>query len=212
MTNVNLKALAMATTLAGTLSLASAQSMEHTARIPAASDMSSILFQSAKIVTVPVTYLTTDDARYCRQAALREPGGSMYCGAGKPKESVRAYELTYSYTGQPLASDEYGNKQSMFRIYFPVDELSPADQALLNQKHGRSEVAESFQVTATRELQPRVVIDATNSALCSGTYVDGTWARTNDKCHEDVRLKTATVASDYVTVRVERVQTKASAE
>ena len=69
----------------------------HTAVIPAGSDLASIRLQGVKAVTIPTRTRSTTETRYCEQAALRDPGGSMYCPFVEPEGFTRAYQVTYSY-------------------------------------------------------------------------------------------------------------------
>jgi hypothetical protein len=62
--------------------------------------------------------------------------------------------VTYSYTGQPMASDEYGNRHFTFQVYFRPDEMPPAVQKLLaGSKPKRSELAAYFAVS--NDLDPK---------------------------------------------------------
>jgi hypothetical protein len=172
--------------------------------IPAGSDLESIRLQGVKTVTIPTRARSTTEARYCEQAALREPGGSMYCPFVEPEGFTRAYRVTYSYEGPPLGSDEYGDRHFTFSVYFRPEELGPAEQeALSRRKGGRAEAAELFTLTTSRESETRRVIDENHSTFCEGTYLDGAWAQTNPTCKDNVKFKTITAPSDYITVRVD---------
>ena len=176
----------------------------HVVVIPAGSDLESIRLQGVKTVTIPTRARSTTEARYCEEAALREPGGSMYCPFVEPEGFTRAYRVTYSYEGPPLGSDEYGDRHFTFSVYFRPEELGPAEQeALSRRKGGRAEAAELFTLTTSRESETRRVIDENHSTFCEGTYLDGAWAQTNPTCKDNVMFKTITAPSDYVTVRVD---------
>jgi hypothetical protein len=176
----------------------------HVVVIPAGSDLESIRLQGVKTVTIPTRARSTTEARYCEQAALREPGGSMYCPFVEPEGFTRAYRVTYSYEGPPLGSDEYGDRHFTFSVYFRPEELGPAEQeALSRRKGGRAEAAELFTLTTSRESETRRVIDENHSTFCEGTYLDGAWAQTNPTCKDNVKFKTITAPSDYITVRVD---------
>jgi len=71
----------------------------HVVVIPAGSDLASIRFQGVKGVTIPTRTRSTTQERYCDEAALREPGGSMYCPLVQPEAFTRAYQVTYSALG-----------------------------------------------------------------------------------------------------------------
>ena len=110
------------------------QPFTHLAQIPADSDKSTIKFQSAKIVHVPTRITYTMNYRYCEELSFRDPGGSMYCPYTQTSESVTAYELTYSYIGQPLTSDGYADRNFTFQVYFRPDELPPQVRWDLTEK------------------------------------------------------------------------------
>jgi hypothetical protein len=176
----------------------------HVAVIPVGSDLPSIRLQGVKSVTIPTRTRSTTEARYCEQAALRDPGGSMYWPFVEPEGFTRAYQVTYSYEGPPLASDEYGDRHFTFSVYFRPEELGSAEQEVLSRrKGGPAEAAELFTLMTSRGSETRRVIDEDNSTFCQGTYVDGAWAQTNPTCKANVKFKTITAPSDYVTVRVD---------
>ena len=178
----------------------------HAVVIPTGSDLASIRFQGVKAVTIPTRTRSTTEARYCEEAASREPGGSMYCPLVQLEGFTRAYQVTYSFEGPPLGSDEYGDRHFTFRVYFRPEELGPAGRAvLLRRKGGRAEAAELFTSTTSRQPDTRRVIDEDNSTFCEGTYVDGLWVQTNPRCENNIKFKTITAPSDYITVKVDPV-------
>ena len=122
-------------------------------------------------------------------------------GKGDP-----SFELTYSYDGQPLASDEHADRHFTFQVYFRSDELTPeVRNALSTGKMNRAEKAAYFKVTARQEPAKRNVIDRAQSKFCDGRYVDGSWIHTDPSCLDDVVYQTVTVPSDYITILVEPV-------
>jgi len=170
------------------------------ARIPAGSNLSSIRFQNVKAVTLTKTGTVTDGR--CPIAERGEPGGSMFC-APSDRTHEQVYQVTYSYEGLPLASDEYGNTHSTFTVYFRPEELTDAEQRLISVgKRGRADTASMFERTTSREVEARVVVDNTNSTMCTRTYVDGTWTQKDPECQDNAIFKTISVPSDYVAVRV----------
>jgi hypothetical protein len=178
----------------------------HTVLIPAGSDLSSIRFQDLKSVTIPTRSRSTTNEDYCREAVFRDSGGSAFCPLTQFEAFVRAYRVTYSYEGPPLASDEYGNRRFTFNVYFRFDELGLPDRAVgAPPKKRRAEAAGLFQLTASRESSAQLVIDEDNSTLCQGPGVDGLWVHANPKCEDRIKYKTVTVPSDYIRVRVEPV-------
>jgi len=176
----------------------------HLASIPAGSDPASIKLEKVKAAKVFTQRKSAMDAGYCYDLQFRDPGGSLYCRYVQEESPTLAYEITYSFTGQPLASDEYGNRNSTFRVYFRPEELSQALRRDLSaSKVKRAELATYFNVTTSRLLARVTVIDGANSSFCDGNYIDGNWTRKDPKCQDKVSVKTVTTASDYIRVRVE---------
>ena len=186
----------------------------HVARIPVGSNLSSIRFEGVKTVLIPTQNKVSIDTRYCAEAAVRDPGGSMYCPAVEPETYVRVYQLTYSYEGQPLASDEFGNTHFTFNVYFRPEEIGPEAQKVLSQRHARPDAAELFELTTSTEWVARVAVDRDNSKFCQGNYADGAWACADSQCKDTVNFKTISVPSEYIAVTVELASTRelASAE
>src|SRR5271165_1159933 len=86
----------------------------HSAYIPAGADLSTIRFEKARLVKVPSRIQYTSDTDYCKELAFRDPGGSIACPYARTEATVPAYEATYSYTGQAMASDEYAGRNFTF--------------------------------------------------------------------------------------------------
>ena len=171
------------------------------ARIPAGSNLASIKFQGVKAVTLANTGAVTDGR--CAIAERGEPGGSMFCAPLAARTHEQVYQVTYSYEGLPLASDEYGNTHSTFSVYFRPEELTGAERRLVSVgKRGRTETASMFEWTTSREVEARVVVDNASPKMCTRTYVDGTWAQKDPECQDNAIFKTISVPSDYVVVRV----------
>jgi hypothetical protein len=176
------------------------QSFTKIAYVPVGADLSSIRFESVKAVKVATKRTLTSD---CAEG-YQEPGGSAYCPSSKDESPVPAYQVTYSFSGPPLASDEYGNTRFTFSVYVRPDDLSPAvRQAISAHKISRADTAGFFKLATSRGLVKQVSIDEQNSTLCAATYVDGLWARTNANCEDKVVYKTVAVPSGYITVRVD---------
>jgi hypothetical protein len=174
----------------------------HVVRIPAGADLSSIRFEQAKLVKVPTRYRSVENARYCEELAFRDPGGSLYCPYATFEGATPAYEITYSYDGPAMASDEFGGKQFTFVAYFRPEDFSAATRKMLEKTAARSDVAAVFHLTSSREPERRVVIDEANSRFCEGNYVDGAWQRKDTQCNEIVKYKAVTSPSEYVTIRI----------
>jgi len=178
----------------------------HLARIPTGADLSSIRFQGVKVVKIPTSSKSTTNAHYCEELAFRDPGGSWYCPHVQFEAPTPAYEVTYSYQGQPLASDEYGNKYFTFSVYFRPEEFGSATRETLSRgKAARSDIAALFNPIISRDAERRAVIDEATSTFCEGTYIDGLWNQTNPQCKDNVKSKTVETLPEYVTVRVDPV-------
>jgi hypothetical protein len=179
------------------------QPFTHVARIPAGFDTGSIRFQTAKMVRIPATLVYTTNPEYCKDLAFRDPGGSMYCPSARTGDTATAYELTFSVTGTPLASDEYGNRNFTFHVYFAPDELAPdVRQAISNGKRSRSDAVGSFKVSTSRELVRQNVVDEAASHFCAGNFMDGAWINSDANCRDQVYYKAIDAPSDYITVRI----------
>jgi len=180
----------------------------HLASIPESSDPSSVRFEGVKMVKVSTESKSTMDAHACEEAARVEPGGSMYCPYTQLQSPAPAYEVTYSYRGQPIPSDEYGSSYFTFSVYFRPDELSP-DVWMRLSKHrlAKADAAGFFDVTTYRDIVQEVVIDEAASTFCSGNFVDGLWTHTDSRCADRINTKTITVPSSYITVKVDPVST-----
>ena len=179
----------------------------HVAYIPADSDVSTIRFEKGKTVEVPVKIRYTTDTSYCAELVLfRDPGGSMECPSRKTESPTAAYEVTYSFRGEELASDEFGLRRFLFQVYFRPDELvSVVRTALSDRKVSRAEKASYFTVRTYREQLQQAVIDDVQSNFCDTTLRDGVWTRTDPNCQERINYKTIATPSDYITVRVDPI-------
>jgi hypothetical protein len=176
----------------------------HLASIPATSDPSTIRFERVKATRVFTEVKSTTDARYCDELRFRDPGGSMYCPYTQKESPEAAYEVTYSYTGEPLASDEYGNRYFRFQVRFRPEELPPALRSAISAgRMKQPELATFFKVTASRLPVRRAVIDDAHSSFCNGNYMDGNWIQSDPHCQDQVGFKTVTMPSACITVRVE---------
>lgn len=182
------------------------QPFTHIALIPADADLGSIRFQGAKAVQIATRIRSSFDSRRCDELANRAPVRSQYCPEVGLEGFTPAYQVTYSFEGQPLASDEYGNRNYTFSVYFQPAEIDPAErEAILGREGSKSSGAESFKVTSTRQLRPQTVIDDAHSTFCEGTYIDGEWVRMNPRCEDVVKVKTVMAPSGYVAMKVEPV-------
>lgn len=202
--------IALAGAIAVTLAPASAKTpFTHEARIPADANVASIRFESAKEVRIApaakaAVANTMEEADYCEAASRRDQNGSMFCAAFEPTAYVTAYAVTYSYEGQPMASDEYAGRRYTFTIYLRPEELTAGEQARLSRggKLGRS-AGEDFEFTVSRPVATRRIVDNANSNVCPGNYVDGNWIPSNSGCSDRLAVKTVTAPAGYLTIDVE---------
>lgn len=178
----------------------------HLARIPAGADPSTIRFEKIRAVSVPTRIKQTSDAGYCSQMAFRDPGGSMYCPETRVDATAPAYEVTYSFAGAWLATEDAGSR-STFTVYFRPDELTPQLRAAVDARKG-SNLPSYFALSTNRERVEREVIDEAASKLCESRLVDGSWTHAAADCQDKVVYTTASVLSGYITVKVD--QTPAS--
>jgi len=149
--------------------------------------------------------------RDCNQP-WAEPGGSMDCQRITEESPVPAYQVTYSYRGRPMVSDEYGNTYFTFSVYFRQDEISPRQREILALgKIRRAALEEFFEVTTSRAPTQQIVIDSANSTLCDGNYLDGNWTRTNPTCEDKIVYQRVASASPYITVRVDPASSRIEA-
>jgi hypothetical protein len=178
------------------------QPFTHVAYIPVASQTSSIRIEGIKFVKVATKRRTVTNERYCNQP-WAEPGGSIYCRPTTDKSPVPAYQVTYSYRSQPMASDEYGNTYFNFSVYFRPDEISPRLRELVaDGKARRAELAEFFDIAISGEHVQEIAIDQSKSTLCDGNYVDGNWVHTNPKCEDNIAYRSVAMPSSYIRVEV----------
>jgi len=182
------------------------QPFSHVARLPLDSDSSTIRFEKVKLVRIPTTITYTMNRQNCEEAVSRDTGGSASCLELETGSPAMAYEVTYSYVGQPLTSDEFGQRNFRFEVYFRPEEL-PSDtrQAVASKRRERGDLAAYFNVSVQRESVPRAVIDQARSRFCDGNFVDGAWVRSDRDCRDEVVTKVAASAPDYLTVRVDSV-------
>ncbi len=179
----------------------------HLVYLPADTDPGTIRFEKGKLVKTATRMEYT--AGSCDEAGVAEPGGSIGCGSARTAGAVPAYEATYSFSAPPLASDEYGGRYFTFQVRFRMDEL-PADmqKALSSGKLSRADLAAYFAVTTSRGAVSAMAIDARGSQFCAGSFVDGAW--TADRgCRDEIRYRTVTMPSGYLTVKVKPVVARA---
>ena len=178
----------------------------HFASIPATAYLSTITFEKVKATNVLTQRKSTIDPGYCDELQFRDPGGSMYCPYTQDMSRAPAYEVTYSFTGQPLASDDYGNRYFTFQVYFRPEELAPTVRKGISAgSMKRPELATYFKIRTSRLPVRATVIDQANSRFCAVHIVDGSWSQDDPKCRNKVSLKTVTMLSDYITVQVDPI-------
>jgi hypothetical protein len=192
-----------------TVTVKDLEPFSHEAFIPAGSDLSSIRLERVKLVKAPTRLRLVNRGSYSEQEeSFRDPGGSTYGPSVIVETTAEVYELNYSYTGQPLASDEYGGRNFTFSIYLRPEELGADVRQKLSKRKITPALAELFNVTASGLPQQRTVIDERNSRFCDGSYLDGGWVRTDRNCKDQIRVKTVAVPADYITVRIGSQLTK----
>ena len=176
---------------------------QHVVRVPAGIDLSTIRFERAKIVKTPTQVYARNNDAWCQALEFRDPGGSMYCPSIQFGGSASAYEVTYSYQGQPMSSDEYGGRYFTFSVYFRPDEFSlQTRETLARGRAARSDIAAIFNMTASQDRERRAVIDEESSTFCEGTYMDGVWKQLNPDCKDKIKSKIVDVLPEYVTIRI----------
>jgi hypothetical protein len=187
------------------------QPFTHVAYIPTGSALSSIRIEGIKLVKVATRRRIVANERYCNQP-WAEPGGSMYCQRISQESPVPAYQVTYSYRGRPMVSDEYGSTYFTLNVYFRPNEISPRLREILALGKIRpATLDEFFEVTTSRAPIQQIVIDSANSTLCDGNYLDGNWTRTNPKCEDKIVYQRVANASPYITVRVDPASSRIEA-
>ena len=180
------------------------QPFTHIAYIPASADLSSLRIERIKATKVATKVRFTTDLRYCQERSAVEPGGSMYCPRTSDESFVPAYQVTYSFRGQPVASDEYGNPNFTFSVYFRPEEISPAlRSAISSGKTKGTFAAEFFRVTTSHDSIRDVVVDRANSTICDGNYRDGNWTHAIPKCEDSWAYQSVATPSMYITVRID---------
>ena len=183
----------------------------HVALIPAESDLTSIRFQSVKLVRIPTKSRSITADSYCQQQAFREPGGSLYCPQTQLEMKVPAYQVTYSYAARPMMSDEYAGTSFTLSVYYRPEELSSVMRQAISQGKGRdSDVAAFFDAKTSRMSEQRTAIDLQNSTFCGGNLIDGIWSRVQSRCTDEIKYKAVTVAANSVAVRIDPSSPKLS--
>jgi len=173
----------------------------HETQIPANADMASIRFARIKSVRVATEVILNEDQDYCREVSGGDPGGSEFCPEVEFAGFVPAYEVTYSYTGPPLSSDEHANKEFTFSVDFRPDELDQKQREELSEGK-RVAAAEWFFLTKSRPINKRAAIDDAVSTFCPGHHVDGNWVHDDPACPDHIRFHVITEPSDFMTIRV----------
>lgn len=176
----------------------------HLAYVPVGSETGTIRFEKIKSVQVPTKVLYTADTRYCQEVARRGQGASSRCPEAQDEALVPAYEVTYSYQGEPMASDEYGGKSFTLHVYFRPDELAAAlRQPRSARKQNRVDTAAYFVVSTYREPVQRVVVDESESTYCERGLLDGNWINRDENCMDAISYRKVTARSEYITVEIE---------
>jgi hypothetical protein len=185
------------------LQIKSVNPFTHFALIPATSDAQTIKLEKVKATKVYTKLKSTMEPGYCGDLQFRDPGGSMYCPETQYQSPVPAYEVTYSFTGQPLAADEYNNRYFTFWVYFRPEELDPAVRSkLFAGKMKRAELASYFRVTTSRQPFRGSTVDMAKSDFCQANHP---WLHHDPKCQDKIIYKTVTSLPADITVQVNAV-------
>ena len=185
------------------VSLETLQPFTHETHILAASDLKSIHFEGIKHVHVATQVKLTLDPLICKNQTP-DPGGSAYCPMAEPVRYEPAYQVTYSYSGPPLASDEYAGRRFTFSVFFRPGELDGSAPGSFARN--KKVAAESLEVNTSREIRTGFVIDEKASSFCPGNYYDAEWKYDDPDCHDKLVLRKVTIPSDYVTVHIDAPQ------
>jgi hypothetical protein len=167
------------------------QPFTHIAYIPVDSDLSSIKVEGIKMVKAATKLRSVTKPRDCDHPE-GEPG-PLNCRRTTYQLRVPAVKVTYSYSAW-----------STFDVYLREDEIGPqVRRALTTGKISRSAAAELFEISTVRGSTQQLVLDETNSILCDGYYVDGSWVHTNLRCEDSVTYRKVASPSPYITVKVD---------
>ncbi len=171
--------------------------------IPADADTRSIRFESLKTVHLPSRIRYTTDPAWCDRGS-QEPGGSAFCPQAQLESSVSAVELTYSYSGSSLGSDEHAGGRLTFEVYLRPSDIPATlrEEISAGHKPDRAQLAAYFEVSVRRDPAPRYILDPSRSYVCPGTYIDGNWQPDDPDCDIIIRSKKVQGLSDFLTVRV----------
>jgi hypothetical protein len=176
------------------------QPFTHIAYIPVESDLSSVKIEGIKMVKAATKARSVTKPSECDRTG-GEPGASPNCTRTTYGSRVPAVQVTYSYRAP---SDESGSAWFTFDVYFREDEIDPRLlRALSKGKISRSAAAELFEISTLRGSTQQLALDETNSILCEGYYVDGSWVHTNPRCEDSVTYRKVASPSPYFTVKVD---------
>lgn len=175
----------------------------NTTFLPAGAAPRSIRFESLKTVHLPSRIRYTTDPAWCDRPS-QDPGGSAFCPQIRMESPVAAVELTYSYTGSSLGSDEHGGGRLTFQVYLHPSDIPAAlrEDLAAGHKPDRARLASYFEVAVRRDPAPRYILDPSRSYLCPGTYIDGNWQPDDPDCDIVIRSKKVEGLSDFLTVKV----------
>jgi hypothetical protein len=164
------------------------------------SDLSSIKVEGIKMVKAATKVRSVTKPSDCDHPG-NEPGAPLNFTRTTYQSRVPAVKVTYSYRAP---SDESGSAWSTFDVYFREDEIGPrVRRALSKGKISRSAAAELFEISTLRGSTQQLALDETNSILCEGYYVDGSWVHTNPRCEDSVTYRKVASPSPYFTVKVD---------
>ena len=155
------------------------------------------------MVKVATERRSVTNPHYCDQT-WSEPAVPMSCPWITDESRVPAYRVTYSFRGQPMPSDDFGNTYFTFSVYFRPDEIDPGlRQALSARTISRTDASKYFKFTTSRDFIQQLVINEVKSTFCDENRNDGNWTHTRPKCESSVIYKQVSSAAPNITVKVE---------
>src|SRR5215469_16305013 len=168
------------------------QPFTHIAYIPVDADLSSIKVEGIKMVKAATKVRSVTKPNDCDHPG-GEPGAPPNCTRTTYQSRIPAVKVTFSYRAP---SDESESAWSTFDVYFRAAEIGPRVRRALS-------TGNLFEISTVRGSTQQLVLDETNSILCDGYYVDGSWVHTNPSCEDSVTYRKVASASPYITVKVD---------
>lgn len=162
--------------------------------IPVGANINSLRFENLRLVQVPTMIKHTVN------------GSCGSIGCERVESRATAYEVTFSYEGQPMASEEQRGSVRYFtmHVYFRPDQLDQSVRRAASAPHqNRDEIAGYFALSITPVQTQTTVIDQSRSRFCDRQLVSGKWVQIDPVCRQRIVYKSVGVPSDYLMVRVD---------